>query len=172
MPKFVLNGSSETTLLAQIVSDHLIGGDLVILSGELGVGKTVFARSLLASLGVTQTVTSPTFVLVKSYVGRFPIDHVDIYRIDNPDELDLLCIGELLEDGHLVVIEWGEKALGMFGDSFIQLTFERISDEVSLDDELIGASPRFVTLDVVGSRFASRRASLEHDVIQHWSSAI
>lgn len=172
MPKFVLNGLSETTLFAQIISNHLIGGDLVILTGELGVGKTVFARSLLASLGVDQTITSPTFVLVKSYLGRFPIDHVDIYRIDNPDELDLLCIGELLDDGHLVVIEWGEKAIGMFGDSFIQITFERIDDAVSLDDELMGTSPRFVTLDVVGSRFARRRQSLERDVTQQWSSAI
>lgn len=172
MSKFVLNDSSETELLAQVVSQHLVGGDLVILTGELGVGKTVFARSLFGSLGVSQTITSPTFVLVKSYVGKFPIDHVDIYRVDDPDELDLLCIGELLEDWHLVVIEWGEKALGMFGDSFIQITFERIDEDLSLDDELMGRSPRFVTIDVFGSRFTGRRQALERDITQHWSKAL
>lgn len=171
MLRFVLENAKDTKLLAQTLAGRLGAGDLLILSGELGAGKTVFTRSLIGELGVNQIVTSPTFVLIKSYLGKIPIDHIDIYRIDEPEDLEILCIDDLLEEGHLVVIEWGEKALGLVGSSYIQVTFERLDSEVCVEDEVAGESKRFVTLEIVGSRFGERRSLIEADVGRIWSVA-
>lgn len=166
----MVNNAIETEVFAKMLSKHLVGGDLMILTGELGVGKSVFARALLKSLGVEDTVTSPTFVLVKNYRGTFPIDHVDIYRVDDVEELDILSIGELLEDGHLVVMEWGERALGLFGDSYLQTTFERLDPEISLEKEIEGKAQRFVTLELVGPKFVKRRSQIENEIALRWSA--
>lgn len=172
MLRIVINSATDTRQLAHILSRHLVQGDLVILSGDLGTGKTVFTRELLASFGVETVVTSPTFVLVKSYMGRIPIEHVDIYRVDDLEELDILCIGELLEDGHLVIVEWGEKALGLFGDSYLQITFERLDEDVSMEAEMAGEARRYVTLEAVGPKIAKRRHDIELDIAEVWSAAI
>ncbi|TAN30367.1 MAG: tRNA (adenosine(37)-N6)-threonylcarbamoyltransferase complex ATPase subunit type 1 TsaE [Actinomycetota bacterium] len=171
MSRFVVENAEDTKLLAQTIAKYLRSGDLVILSGDLGTGKTVFARALLASMGVKEVVTSPTFVLVKSYQGVIPIDHIDIYRIYDPDELDILCIGDLLEDGHAVVIEWGERAIGLLGPSYIQITFERLESEISIDEEVAGAAKRFVTVDFNGPRFRDRARQLEAEIETIWSVA-
>lgn len=171
MLRFVLDNVQDTNQLAQLVANHLGKGDLVILSGDLGLGKTVFARALLGHLGVNEAITSPTFVLVKSYQGRIPIEHVDIYRVENPEELDILCIGELLEDGHIVVVEWGEKALGLFGSSYLQITFERLDTEISLEDEVAGYAKRFVTIELLGPQFKGRIRQLESEICKIWSVA-
>ncbi|NNN18225.1 MAG: tRNA (adenosine(37)-N6)-threonylcarbamoyltransferase complex ATPase subunit type 1 TsaE [Acidimicrobiaceae bacterium] len=171
MLRFVLDNVQDTNRLAQLVANHLGKGDLVILSGDLGSGKTVFARALLGHLGVNEAITSPTFVLVKSYQGRIPIEHVDIYRMENPEELDILCIGELLEEGHIVVVEWGEKALGLFGSSYLQITFERLDTEISLEDEIAGYAKRFVTIEFLGSKFKDRISQLESEIRKIWSVA-
>lgn len=172
MLRLVVNDVKQMQQLAQVISKHLQGGDLVVLTGDLGAGKTVFARSLLQALGVDQTVTSPTFVIMKNYRGKFPIEHVDIYRIDSLEELDVLGIPDLLEEGHLVVMEWGEKALGVFSESFLHITFERLEDDVSLEDEIAGQASRFISLDIVGPGFTGRRNQLENDITGHWGVAI
>ena len=172
MFRLVVKDVKQMQHLAQMISNHLQGGDLVVLTGDLGAGKTVFARSLLEAVGVDQAITSPTFVIMKSYQGKFPVEHVDIYRIESSEELDVLCITDLLEEGHLVVMEWGEKALGMFGESYLHIIFERLEDDVSLDDEIAGKSPRFVSLDMVGSGFTGRRKRFENDITVNWGMAI
>ena len=171
MSKFVVENAGDTKLLAQTVANYLQKGDLVILSGDLGSGKTVFARELIGHMGVKEIVTSPTFVLVKSYQGRVAIDHIDIYRIVDPDELDILCIGDLLEDGHLVVIEWGERALGLLGPSYVQITFERIDSEFSIDEEVAGTAKRLVTVDLNGPKFKDRIMQLEAEIEAIWRVA-
>lgn len=82
-------------------------GDVVVLSGDLGAGKTVLAQGIAAGLGVTERVVSPTFAIARRYDGRVPLHHLDVYRLDMMQEAIDLGLDELLDDGVLVV-EWGE----------------------------------------------------------------
>jgi tRNA threonylcarbamoyladenosine biosynthesis protein TsaE len=102
----------ETADLGRSVGRALKGGELLLLSGDLGYGKTVFARGVAAALGVgPEEVSSPSYTLVHEYRGgRLPLFHVDLYRIDSPDEeAGSLGIEEIREAGGVVLVEWGEK---------------------------------------------------------------
>ncbi|MBZ5638651.1 MAG: tRNA (adenosine(37)-N6)-threonylcarbamoyltransferase complex ATPase subunit type 1 TsaE [Acidobacteriia bacterium] len=89
----------------------LKGGELILLEGDLGLGKTVFARGVAAGLGVLpEDVSSPSFTLVQEYTGgRKPMFHVDLYRVDDPEEIGTLGLEEILSGGGVVLVEWGEK---------------------------------------------------------------
>ena len=100
----------ETRALAEDLGRTLLQpGDLVVLAGELGSGKTVFAQGVARGLGVTERVVSPTFTIVREYQGRVPFAHVDVYRIDRLQELHDLGFDELLDD-RVTLVEWGDAA--------------------------------------------------------------
>jgi tRNA threonylcarbamoyladenosine biosynthesis protein TsaE len=101
----------ETIDLGRSIGRALKGGELVLLDGDLGLGKTVFARGIAAGLGVDpEDVASPSFTLVREYrSGRLPMFHVDLYRIDEADEIGTLGIEEIVAAGGVVVVEWGDK---------------------------------------------------------------
>jgi tRNA threonylcarbamoyladenosine biosynthesis protein TsaE len=112
-PRSVFSLSEDETFeLGRSLGRGLKGGELVVLEGDLGAGKTTFTRGLAAGVGANpEDVSSPSFTLVQEYPGgRFPIFHVDLYRIERPDE-DLASLGieEILTAGGVVVVEWGEK---------------------------------------------------------------
>jgi tRNA threonylcarbamoyladenosine biosynthesis protein TsaE len=98
--------------LGQRLGSVLEPGDLIMLTGELGAGKTTFTQGIAKGLGIERSVTSPTFVTVKPYllVGGGEFFHVDLYRVDDPDYLYDQGILEELERGAIVVVEWAERA--------------------------------------------------------------
>jgi len=104
--------SEEETLdLGKRLARGLRPGDLVLLVGDLGLGKTVLARGIADGFGVDPAeVSSPTFTLVQEYRGgRLPLFHVDLYRLSQASEAEELGIDELLDAGAVVVVEWGER---------------------------------------------------------------
>ena len=108
----VFSLSEEETLeLGRNLARGLKGGELILLEGDLGMGKTVFARGVAVGLGIREDeVRSPSFTLVHEYEGgRCPLFHVDLYRLDDGDELEGLGLEELTEGGGVVLVEWGEK---------------------------------------------------------------
>lgn len=100
--------AEETEAEGEHAGRTLKEGDLLLLVGPLGAGKTTFVRGLARGIGSTDAVASPTFVLVRNYRGRVPLAHVDLYRLERAPELRDLGLDELL-DGGAVVIEWGDR---------------------------------------------------------------
>lgn len=98
----------EATLsLAEAFSKELCPGDIVCLNGELGVGKTVFTKGLAKGLGVTEDVVSPTFTILQEYrSGRMPLFHFDVYRIEDPDEMNEIGFEEYFFGDGVTVVEW------------------------------------------------------------------
>ena len=118
--------ADATRRLAQRLAAHLTGGDLMVLTGDLGAGKTCFTQGLGLGLGVEGRITSPTFTLVAEHQGRLPLHHLDVYRLDDPDDALDLDLPELLETG-VTVIEWGERIDGI-------LPVERATIELRFDE--------------------------------------
>ena len=104
------HAESETAAAGRRLGETLSAGDVVLLFGDLGAGKTVFVRGLAEGLGINSAeVTSPTFTLVQEYrAGRLPLIHVDLYRLNDPLEIDELGLDELAA-GAVLAVEWGEK---------------------------------------------------------------
>jgi tRNA threonylcarbamoyladenosine biosynthesis protein TsaE len=109
----VFSLSEEETLdFGRGLGRALKGGELLLLQGDLGYGKTVFARGVATALGIPpEEVTSPSFTLVHEYKGgRVPLFHLDLYRLETPEEdVGALGIEEILAAGGVVLVEWGEK---------------------------------------------------------------
>ena len=111
-----LPSERATQALAARLAPLLEGGDLVVLSGPLGAGKTFLARALCVALGVdARRVTSPTFSLVHEFSGRLPIAHADLYRLRSASELVELGLDALRDEGRLLLVEWGESYVEALG---------------------------------------------------------
>ncbi|CAN5894507.1 hypothetical protein BH23ACT11_BH23ACT11_31240 [soil metagenome] len=107
---------SELTALAATVARVLKPGDTVVLSGEVGAGKTTFVRAAARALGVQERVTSPTYQLARGYEGKFgansvAVNHLDLYRIEGVREEDALELDDYLDPDAITFIEWAEPAL-------------------------------------------------------------
>src|SRR5438067_8988595 len=102
--------SEETRAIAARIAAHLKSGDVILLYGDLGAGKTTFTQGLAEALGVREPVTSPTFTLVQEYAGKsLRLYHFDAYRLDSPEQVADLGFSEYLERGGVVVVEWADR---------------------------------------------------------------
>jgi tRNA threonylcarbamoyladenosine biosynthesis protein TsaE len=120
-----LTRPAETETFGRRLAAALRPGDVVALYGDLGAGKTTLARGLLRGLGFQGDVASPTFPIVQPYDElRLPVWHVDLYRIEGPEELDELALEEALDEGALV-IEWPERMGAALWPHALRLTLQR-----------------------------------------------
>jgi tRNA threonylcarbamoyladenosine biosynthesis protein TsaE len=124
----VTRSAQETFALARSIGEQLKGGEVFLLKGDLGAGKTIFAKGLAAGLGIEPAdVTSPTFTLINVHQGRLPFYHVDLYRLD-AGSLTNLGLEEIFDDEKAVtVIEWADR-LGYTPVNSRSVTFEYLGD--------------------------------------------
>lgn len=108
MTSFISKNVEDTYELANKIASKLNGGDVILLNGDLGAGKTTFTKGLAKALGVEEVVTSPTFTFMKEYHGRIPLYHFDMYRVEDEDELYELGLNEYLYMQGVCVIEWNK----------------------------------------------------------------
>jgi tRNA threonylcarbamoyladenosine biosynthesis protein TsaE len=144
----------DTRALARTLAAHLDRGDLLVLNGDLGAGKTCFTQGLALGLGVDEPVTSPTFTLANRYQGRVMLHHLDVYRLDGPADAIDLDLDDLLDTG-VTVIEWGDRITDALPDGCFVLTLRYPPTEA----DPTGGLPAGV------DRAGAEPAELDHRVI-------
>jgi tRNA threonylcarbamoyladenosine biosynthesis protein TsaE len=153
--------SEDTYDIAGALAPLVEAGDVILLSGDLGAGKTIFVKGLAHGLGVEEPVTSPTFTLVHTYNGRLPVLHADLYRLPTVQEVIDLSLPELMDDdGSIAVVEWGEAALGVFGGGHLAVRIDHDLDHPDLDHPDDDDCARRLGVQTVGSKWAKRAAGL------------
>lgn len=132
----------DTTRLGRWLGEGAEAGDLVVLSGDLGAGKTFLARAMARTMGVAPDVrvTSPTFTLVHHFATNPPLLHADLYRIADPSEVDHLILREARADGAVLMVEWGEPYLRELGGDALLVRLD-LSD-TGRRATLAGTGPR------------------------------
>ena len=126
----VTNSAAETRALGEQLASRLQPGDTVILEGELGAGKSELARGIARGLGVTETVTSPSFTILNVYEsGRCPLYHFDWYRLESEEELYELGMDEYLGGDGLAVVEWAERCPEAIPDTYIRINITATGEE-------------------------------------------
>ncbi len=152
MTPLVLRSHSarETARIGSALGQYAEAGDVFLLSGELGAGKTCLTQGIAKGLDIDGYVRSPTFVLVSVHQGRLPLYHIDIYRLDEVAEVVDLGLEEYLAGDGVSVIEWASKALEVFPQPYmlVTLTYE-------------GENERLIQLEAKGERFESLLAQVE-----------
>ena len=138
------HNARETARIGSALGQYAEAGDVFLLSGELGAGKTCLTQGIAKGLGVDGYVRSPTFVLVSVHQGRLPLYHIDIYRLDEIAEVVDLGLEEYLAGDGVSVIEWASKALEVFPQPYmlVTLTYE-------------GENERLIQLEAMGERYES-----------------
>ena len=158
----------ETHAVASALAMLSRGGDLIVLSGEMGAGKTAFAQGFGSALGITEPITSPTFTLVHSYDlptgvhGAEALHHADLYRLERTTEVADLALEELADDDGIVLVEWGDVVEALLGDHLaVHLEVEADDDDAdSSSDDDVQPTGRLVEISAVGPSWAARWSRL------------
>ncbi|MFP5321732.1 MAG: tRNA (adenosine(37)-N6)-threonylcarbamoyltransferase complex ATPase subunit type 1 TsaE [Acidimicrobiia bacterium] len=151
-------GVDQTRALAAAIAELATAGDVLLLSGELGAGKTAFVQGFGDGLGVEDRITSPTFTLAHHYDGgRLSMHHLDVYRLERLAEMEDIGVSELLDGDGVLLIEWGDAVAPALPQDYLEvaLTYGEGDDDRELE------------LRCVGGRWSARHRSLvEH--LQPW----
>jgi tRNA threonylcarbamoyladenosine biosynthesis protein TsaE len=150
--------ADATRALAAAIAEHATAGDVILLAGELGAGKTAFVQGFGAALGVEQPITSPTFTLAHQYEGRLVLHHLDVYRLERMSEIDDIGVSELLDGTGVVLIEWGDAVAPALPNDYLEVSL-RYGE---------GDDDRHLELRCVGGRWSARHRTLAEQ-LQPWA---
>ena len=122
-------GPEETRRVGRVLGEVARPGDVFLLTGELGAGKTCLTQGILRGLGSDETARSPTFVLVSEYSARMTLYHVDLYRLKGGADVLDLGLDEYLEGDGVTVVEWADRAPGLLGEQHMSIELQHVDDE-------------------------------------------
>ena len=132
METFIINDLKQTEILAKKFAKLLRGGEVILLNGDLGAGKTTFTKFVLKYLGVKEVITSPTFTLMREYkTKKFDIYHFDMYRLNGGEEATNLGFEEYLysnDSRNIVFVEWSKNIKDILKGEFIEINISLIDD--------------------------------------------
>lgn len=147
--RFVTTTTEETIALGERLGALLQPRDVLVLTGDLGAGKTQLTKGIAAGMGIADDVTSPTFNILMVYEGaRMPLYHFDLYRLDDPDQLEDIGFYDVLEGDGVCVIEWGEQFLEQIGPERLDVYLTRLDEQAAIGEE----PPRELALVAQGER--------------------
>lgn len=129
--------AAATAELGQALAELARPTDVILLSGDLGAGKTTFSQGFGRGLGIDEQITSPTFTLVRTYTGRLDLYHLDVYRLDLGEVADL-GLNEVVDDESVTLIEWGDMVVPLLGNDHLEI---RITLGEGDDDRVFSVEP-------------------------------
>ena len=124
--KIITNSVNETKKFASSFAKKLKKGDILCLFGDLGSGKTTFVQGLAKGLRIKGVPTSPSFVLINIYRGKFPLYHFDLYRLNNTDEIRNIGYEEFFYGDGITVVEWAEKLKELTPQKYAEIRFKTL----------------------------------------------
>jgi tRNA threonylcarbamoyladenosine biosynthesis protein TsaE len=126
---FETASEGETRRLGEQLGKALRPGDIVALVGDLGAGKTVLAKGIVAGLGGREEATSPSFTLVNVYDAPLPVYHLDFYRLEREEEVESLGLRDLLDGRGVILVEWADRVPAGLPQDRLEVTFRRIDEQ-------------------------------------------
>ena len=153
MHKIISKSENDTLRLAEKIGKRIFPGAIILLAGDLGVGKTVFVKGLARGLSSKGLVNSPSYTIMNIYEGRLPLIHFDLYRITDGDEFRAIGADEYLSGDNVCAVEWPEHAVDALGKNHL---------EVIIAD--LGGEMREITLKPKGKRHKKWLAGIKNDI--------
>jgi tRNA threonylcarbamoyladenosine biosynthesis protein TsaE len=155
--KFISRSPEQTQQLGQRLGELVEAGDVLLLTGNLGSGKTCLTQGIAWGLGVKEYALSPSFVLIREYNGRLPLFHIDFYRLDRIEEIADLGLDDYLYGKGICVVEWADKGLSLMPRECLLVDLSYLSD-----------TERAITFKPKGRRYARLAATLETE-LKKWN---
>ena len=166
MIRLTAHSTDDTRGIAQAIAKLVRAGDMIVLIGEMGSGKTTFSQHFAHALGVTDLVTSPTFNLLHNYAGgRLKLHHADLYRLERTGELDDLGLTDLQEAGGVMLVEWGD----VVGDALGTGLIVKLAANENADTE-DSVSLRQIDIDWRGMQWETRWDKLRSS-LSNWATS-
>ncbi len=140
MFEFTSNSPERTVSFGRSIGSRLLGGEIILLNGDLGAGKTLLTKGIVKGMDpdALTTVVSPSFTLVNLYNARLDIIHVDLYRLDS-EEIGNLGLEDYMDMEHVIIVEWAERACGFFTGTIVNITIDHAGDcrrKITISSEL------------------------------------
>lgn len=146
MKQFRINDATVTQELGQKLGRLVSAGDIILLDGDLGAGKTTFTKGIATGLGITRNIKSPTFTIIREYqTGRLPLYHMDLYRLEDGGG-DELGLDEYFNGNGVCVIEWSQFIANELPSNYLKLSFQR-------DDANLDSTKRSLTVTAYGQHY-------------------
>lgn len=127
---YITHSAQETVDLGEKIGSLLKSGDVIAMTGTLAAGKTTITKGIAKALGITDVVTSPTFCLISEYEGtKMPLYHMDVYRLDGPEDFINLGVEDMLDGDGVCIVEWSEKVSSELPKRTIKIEITPLEDE-------------------------------------------
>jgi len=146
----ISNSAAQTRSLGSRLGELAVPGDVVLLVGKLGAGKTCFTQGMAKGLGIDEYTASPSFVLVREYQGRLPLYHIDLYRLDRLEEVVHLGLDDYLYGKGVSVVEWADRGLSVLPVEHLLIKIEHLA-----------TTKRKLTFEPKGARYTKMLAKLK-----------
>lgn len=143
--EFLINSAEQTISLGEKLGRLVNPGDIICIEGDLGTGKTQFTKGLARGLNVEDYITSPTFTIVNEYLGRLKLYHFDVYRVNDPDEIEAIGFDEYIFGEGVSVIEWANYIRGLIPNEYIEIIIEK--------QPALGENYRKLTINNYGDKY-------------------
>ncbi|HJG84365.1 MAG TPA: tRNA (adenosine(37)-N6)-threonylcarbamoyltransferase complex ATPase subunit type 1 TsaE [Weissella thailandensis] len=151
--RILVNTVNETQKLAAKLAKNVAAGDTILLSGDLGAGKTTFTQGFAKELGIKRPVKSPTFTLVREYqTSEFPLYHLDVYRLGEEGNAEDLGLSEYFGGDAVALVEWSQYIKPDLPDDVLKISFERVASQ---------ETQRLITITATGKQSTRLLAAME-----------